>query len=247
MFNQKNSTAIIFVTAAILSLAVLMTVNLIFRLQIGKINGLLNQIRRQQFNQQVLIKRGTDPLISQGVKPLQQVLTKPLNNPDDPWRGSATAKVTIIEFSDFQCGYCAKVQKTLHQLATAYPRQLKFVWKDFPLINLYPKTLDAAIAARCAQQQGKFWEYHDLLFTHQDSLSINNYRQWAKQLDLDQKQFEQCLNNNQKVFNLIKNDFQEATKLGISGTPYFYINDQEVLGSASFEDFKKIIDIELEK
>lgn len=167
---------------------------------------------------------------------------------DDPVLGAADAPVTIVEFSDFQCPYCASFRtQTFEQIKSEYidTGKVKFVYRDFPL-DFHSEAMPAAEAAECADEQGKFWEYHDKLFENQKSLGTNNYKKWAADLDLDTKKFNECLDS-KKYKDEISKDIADGEDVGVTGTPAFIINGQLVSGTRPFSAFKQIIDQELAK
>jgi protein-disulfide isomerase len=159
-------------------------------------------------------------------------------------RGNPAAPVTILEFSDFQCPYCKKVVPTLNDLLTKYEGRVKLAYRDFPLRQLHPQAQMAAEAARCAEEQGKFWEYHDALFAEQAKLDENTLTASARKLGLDESVFQGCLKGG-KFKPQIEQDVQAGIKAGVAGTPGFFINGEFVNGAQSLEEFEKIIDREL--
>lgn len=165
---------------------------------------------------------------------------------DDPTKGSANAKVTMIEFSDFQCPFCARFWKdTLPLLEEEYIKtgKLKFVYRDFPL-DFHQFAKKAAEAAECANEQNKFWEYHDKLFENQQALDITSLKRYAQELGLDTAKFNECLDSG-KYANEVQKDVQDGMAYGVSGTPTFFINGIEVVGAQPYSVFKRIIDQEL--
>lgn len=164
---------------------------------------------------------------------------------DDPIRGRELAKVTIVEFSDFQCPYCGRVEPTIRQVMDTYKDDVRVVWKHLPL-SFHPNAMPAAEAAEAAREQGKFWEMHDLMFTHQADLSPAKYEEWATQLGLNMDQFRQSLAGHKNQAR-IKEDSALGNSMGASGTPTFFINGMLLVGAAPFENFKQVIDAELAK
>ncbi|MEM5804955.1 MAG: DsbA family protein [Candidatus Aenigmatarchaeota archaeon] len=165
---------------------------------------------------------------------------------DDPTKGSANAKVTMIEFSDFQCPFCARFWKdTLPLLEEEYIKtgKLKFVYRDFPL-DFHQFAKKAAEAAECANEQNKFWEYHDKLFENQQALDITSLKRYAQELGLDTAKFNECLDSG-KYANEVQKDVQDGMAYGVSGTPTFFINGIKVVGAQPYSVFKQIIDQEL--
>jgi len=192
-------------------------------------------------NFQVVKREGLseDPLIT-------LVSLTPSLKDSDPVRGLEKASVTIVEFGDFECSYCASMKSTLGDILAAYPQQVRLVWKDFPLTAVHDQAYQAAVAARCAQLQGKFWEMHDLLLANNFFLSPDNFSEFAEELGLNLEDFNQCLDLEQAA-SLVDEGIKQAQDLKIEGTPHFFINDQEISGTATFEDFKQLIEIELER
>ncbi len=164
----------------------------------------------------------------------------------EPFLGDATAPVTVVEFSDYQCSFCRKFwAETLPQLKDGYiiTGKVKFFFKDFPL-NSHPEAQPAALAAACAQEQGKFWEYHDKLFDGQRSLGDEQYAAWAEELGLDGDRFASCLSS-KKYQEDIQADIREAAALGILGTPAFVINGKVISGFQPYSVFVREVDAAL--
>jgi protein-disulfide isomerase len=130
-------------------------------------------------------------------------------------KGNKDAPVTIVEFSDFQCPYCSRVQPTLKQVLDAYPKDVKLVFKDFPL-SFHKQAQNAAKAARAAGEQGKYWEMHDLLFKDFNKLTDDSYKKYANQLNLDEAQFMADFNSN-KYDKLIQQDISLGRSVGVTG------------------------------
>jgi protein-disulfide isomerase len=162
-----------------------------------------------------------------------------------PIRGEKNAKLTIVEFSDFQCPFCNRVNPTLLQLLQAYPDKVRIAFKHMPL-GMHVDAPAAHAAAEAAHRQGKFWEMHDKIFANQRELKPEKFREYAKEIGLDLVKFEQDLAS-PDVKKRIDADSQEAEKLGVSGTPAFFINGRYLSGAQPFESFKKMIDEELAK
>jgi protein-disulfide isomerase len=161
-----------------------------------------------------------------------------------PALGPADAPVTIVEFSDFECPYCAKVGPTLKQVLDHYGDQVRLVFRHYPLTSVHKQAQEAAEAALCAAEQGKFWEMHDSLFADQKDLSVGRLKATAGTLGLDQDAFSQCLDSNRQA-EAVVTDVRAAMKAGVSGTPAFFINGRPVTGAVGFEKLAEIIDEEL--
>ncbi len=165
-----------------------------------------------------------------------------------PSEGSASAKVTIVEFSDFQCPFCSSFyNSSLVPMRKDYidTGKVKIVYRHFPL-GFHPEAQKAAEATECAKDQGKFWEMHDKIFLNQPSLSVANEKQWAKDLGLNSATFNQCLDSGKKAA-VVSADQKAGTEAGVSGTPTFFINGKSVVGAQPYAVFKQAIDAELAK
>lgn len=167
-----------------------------------------------------------------------------LQDAGSPAIGSSNPLVTIVEFSDFQCPFCAAVQPTLKQVLQQYGGAVKVVFKHLPL-DMHRNAKSAARAAYCASRQERFWEYHDALFTTKD-FSPEKYVQLAQALGLNLQTFQSCLNSVDSL-NAITSDVETARRLKIESTPSFIINDRVVSGAISFSEFEKIITLELQR
>ncbi|MGH0031951.1 MAG: DsbA family protein [Myxococcota bacterium] len=162
-----------------------------------------------------------------------------------PSKGNPEAKLAIVEFSDFQCPFCNRVTPTLEQIEQEYGDDVRIVFKHLPL-SIHPKAPAAHAAAEAAHRQGKFWEMHDLIFADQRNMSEAKYREYAEQIGLDMEQFEADLAS-AEVKKKVDADVAEASKLGVSGTPAFFVNGRFVSGAQPFTTFKTLIDEELGK
>lgn len=157
----------------------------------------------------------------------------------DPIRGNPEAPVTIIEFADYLCEFCKETSGTLKEILAAYPNQVRLVWKDFPNDALHANATQAAIAARCAGEQGKYWEYHDLLMAQSQFTLLPLFVNLAITLDLDRNAFAECLNT-ETPLPRVQKTIAEAQALGLDGVPFFFINNQPFTGT-TFEDFEHAI------
>lgn len=161
-----------------------------------------------------------------------------------PVKGPADAPVTMVEFSDFQCPFCSRVTPLIDQVIQAYPKELKFVYKEFPL-PMHPNAMPASRAAVAAQRQGKYWEMNAKLFANQQALQPDNFKQYAQELGLDVAKFEQDMNS-PDVQAQIAEDLQLAKQSAVSGTPTLFLNGKKVQ-NRSFEGLKQMIDEALQK
>lgn len=163
-----------------------------------------------------------------------------------PVRGEVAAPVTIVEFSDFHCPYCRTVQPTLLQVLERYKGKVRLVYKDLPLDGLHPNARRVSAAARCAGEQGKFWEFHDAAYagTVGTDVSPESMRKLATAAALDVTAFEQCLASDRHAAG-IQRDLAQAERLGLSGTPAFFVNGRLLTGAQPLEAFAKVIEEEL--
>jgi protein-disulfide isomerase len=159
-------------------------------------------------------------------------------------RGNPQAPITIVEFSDFQCPFCQRADGTVKELLSKYKGRVKLAYRDFPLSQIHSRAQEAAEASRCAAEQGKFWEYHDLLFSQFGKLDRPTLVEHARSLKLDAKSFEDCLSSG-KHSSEVERDQQEGTEAGVNGTPAFFINGVFLSGAQPAAAFEKIIDEEL--
>ena len=186
------------------------------------------------------IKDNEDYLSGFSSKANNKTLTAPEVFTSDPYQGSDKADTVIVTYEDFTCAYCSQMSASLKELVDKYPKKVKVVWKDF-VGSLNQTALRSALAARCAQAQGKFWEFHDALFANQNSLSDSFYKKTASDLGLEQNRFNACFEN-QEALPLIQNSFNEGLALGVDATPYLFVNNQRFSGLVSFEGLEKLID-----
>lgn len=168
------------------------------------------------------------------------------NVSDDPAFGPDDAVITIVEFSDFYCSFCGRfANQTLPQLQANYGDKIRFVYRDMPIIG-GQASVDAAIAASCANQQGKFWDYHNLLFSNPEARDITARVAFAGELGMDVAAFETCINDPAQL-DEVRLDLLDGQALGITGTPAFYINGRFLSGAQPYDTFKLLIDTELAK
>ena len=184
------------------------------------------------------------------IDPLKQVMSK-ISLDNQPARGPANAKVTIVEYSDFQCPYCARVYSTLEDdILKTYGDKVRFVFKNFPLSSIHPWAEDGALASECAFKQGndQFWTMYKGLFTKQGEINKDNLKDKATEIassgGIDVDKFKQCFEG-REALDAVKADQGEATSLGVSSTPTFFVNGRRLSGAQTPEGFKQLIDQEL--
>ena len=162
---------------------------------------------------------------------------------DSPRYGNVAAPVQIIEFSDFQCPYCTRGAETLTQVKEKYGDKVTIVFRHFPL-PMHDRAHRAAEASECANEQGKFWEYHDQLFANQRAMTEENLASYAENVKIDAAKFNECLTSGRHVAT-VEQDMKEGAAAGMSGTPGFFINGVFLGGAMPIEQFSEVIDAEL--
>lgn len=162
-----------------------------------------------------------------------------------PSRGESTAPVSLVVFSDFQCPYCKKVEATLKSLLKLYPKELKIVFRHNPM-PFHKDAAKASEASQCANDQNKFWEFHDLLFEHQDKMDEAMLNEHVKTLKLDEAAYKECMSSG-RAGKRVKQDLEIGHNLGITGTPTFFINGLRLVGAVPEQQFRLLIDTELSR
>jgi len=170
---------------------------------------------------------------------------------DDPVLGSPDAKVLIIEFGDYQCPSCRQFWKDIEpRLKKDYidTGKVKLVFRDFPLMQIHPEALMAAIAVNCAGEQEKYWQFHDKVFREQYNrgddvvrMKAVDLKKWAKDIGVDQAKFDQCLDS-EKFKNEVLKDKADGDAAGVQGTPTFFINGRAMGGAQQYPEYRKLID-----
>jgi len=160
-----------------------------------------------------------------------------------PSKGPATAPVTIVEFSDYECPYCVRAEATVKDVLAAYPGKIRIVYRDYPL-PMHAKAPKAAEAAHCAGDQGKYWEMHDKLFASNGKLDVADLKAHARDVGVDGGKFDQCLDSGEKA-KVVEMHKKAGDEVGVSGTPAFFVNGRLLSGAQPLDAFKAIIDEEL--
>lgn len=204
----------------------------------------------QQYLQEMRQKEARDGFIATlkqtyAVKSMLEPLRIPVEVASHPARGPEKAPLTIIEFSDFECPYCSRLFSTLKLVEKTYGDKMRLVYRQFPLAN-HPHAQKAAEASLCANEQGHFWEMHDLMFQDQKTLEVPDLKAKAATLKLDAAGFEKCLESN-RYAERVKKDVIDGSRAGVTGTPAMFINGRFVSGAVPYEELAKIIDEELPK
>lgn len=172
---------------------------------------------------------------------LQQMLTNPaavIGN--SPTLGASAKNIVLVEFSDFQCPFCAQAHQTIKAFMEKYKNEVTLTYKHLPLASIHPQAMPAAKAAWAAQQQGKFWEYYDALFTQQKDLGENLYVAIAENLNLDLAKFNRD-RQSKEAETAINQDLQLARQLGINGTPFFFLNQEAFSGALELPEIEQIL------
>jgi protein-disulfide isomerase len=184
------------------------------------------------------------------VDPLKQVMNK-IALANQPARGPADAKVTIVEYSDFQCPFCARVYTTLEdQVLKEYGDKVRLVFKNFPLTSIHPWAEDGALVSECAFAQGndQFWAMYKGLFTKQGEITKDNLKEKAAEIakegGIDPAKLQECIDG-RKTADAVKSDTDEAMALGVNSTPTFFVNGRRLSGAQTYDNFKQLIDQEL--
>ncbi len=160
---------------------------------------------------------------------------------DDHIRGDKDAPVTIVEFSDFQCPFCKRFHPTVKQVLGEYSKEVRWVYKHFPLDSIHPQARPAAEASECAAEQDKFWEFTDGLFENQSRLGGSLYKELAQDIGLNVNKFESCLSSG-KYKDKVEADLQEGIKLGVNGTPGGFVNGEQIAGAVSYGTLKTMVE-----
>lgn len=197
----------------------------------------------------VLLLYGLAKIGTKGTVTGSPTLSTPVTSAD--WsKGAENAKVTLVEYSDFQCPACGQYYPVVKRLASEFPNDLKIVYRNFPLREIHKNAQIAAQAAEAAGKQGKFWDMHDMLFNTQDAWENSNdpadiFVSYAKSLSLNEEQFRNDMNSSE-MRDKVNEDYDSGVKGNIQATPSFFVNDEYIENPNSFEEFKAIIQAKLQ-
>jgi protein-disulfide isomerase len=208
-----------------------------------QIRQYLNEQRQDERRAAFLNELRTATKVEVLLKP-PPVFRAPIDLAGTPSRGPADARVTIVEFSDFHCPFCKRVQPTLNALLAKYPKDVRLVYKHMPLDQLHPQARRAAEASWCAQQQGRFWEYHDQLYAGGPDGTDTTLAAVASQVGLDSAKYQQCMASGEAAAEVQK-QVVEGNRYGVNGTPGFFVNGRFLNGAVPLENFVQIVDEEL--
>lgn len=242
LFSKKNKFPVFLFVAASLA-AFILTPFLYFTLN----SSLANNSKNYELSQSFLNAgfKQKDPLVT-NMPDLKDMLKGPIIGSTDSILGKKDARVSLVEFSDYTCEFCQKQELVLKKIAVLYGDKIKIVWKDYPDGKPNSDSYKAAIAARCAGEQGNFWQYHDLLFANASDLNSNKLIKLANDLNLNEAKFKECLLD-KNILNIIKDNIAEANALQITGVPFIFVNDKEIMGEITLAELKQMIDLELNK
>jgi protein-disulfide isomerase len=188
--------------------------------------------------------RNDDPYVTKNPT-LKDIITGPIISKNDPSLGDETAPVTIVYFSDFTCQFCHSEEQIFKKIISEYKTQIRLIWKDYPEADKNSISYKSAIAGRCALAQGKFWQFHDLLFAVADGIEEDDFFTIAGELDIENKEFKKCYTE-QETARFVDENMEEADALGIVGIPDIYVNDKEVVGEVGYEELRGMIEKELD-
>ncbi|NIW36059.1 MAG: thioredoxin domain-containing protein [Gemmatimonadetes bacterium] len=164
-----------------------------------------------------------------------------------PSRGPADASVTVVEFTDYQCPFCTRhFEQTYPLLMQQYGDRIRYAVRNFPLVRIHPHAAKAAEAAECAHDQGRFWEYHDRLFENNAALDVESLKRYAADLDLEVSQFNKCLDSGRKS-EIVARDLEDGSRLGVRGTPTFFINGRILVGAQPYPVFRDAVELALQQ
>lgn len=206
----------------------------------GQITGRLQGMKRQEAVQKLLasLQKNTEVKVN-----LQQPRANIVAG-DHPSKGKKDAPITLIEFSDFQCPFCHRARETVNQILSAYGNKVHYVFRDFPL-SFHKDAMLAHASTHCAGEQDKYWEYSNVLWENQQNLKRDNLVTLAKNLKLNEDKFTKCIDSG-KYVDQINKSIKEGSAVGVTGTPAYFINGRFISGAQPFENFKEVIDEELE-
>lgn len=174
---------------------------------------------------------------------LQTINNEAVNNfGDDPSFGPENADITVVMFEDFECPYCGKAFPVISSMREQFGDSVRFIYRDFPITAIHANAQKAAEAGQCAYAQGKFWEYHDLLFKNQTKLTVADLKSHASKLGLDTDQFNTCLDTGEYA-DEVQQDFEDGVRAGVSGTPTFFFNGNPVKGVLTQNAFVQVISV----
>lgn len=195
----------------------------------------------------VLYPKPAEPVYDINITDADHVRYGPGDSDTNPLgcKGDA-CPITVVEYSEYQCPYCEKVLDDTKKTLDAFKGKIRWVVRDFPL-DFHPKAMPAALAAKCASFQGKFWPMYYELFQHQRTLTTEDFDKISSKLKLNTSEFKKCYTGSDKAKKMVTSNVESGRKLGVTGTPAFFINGRKLSGALPFNEFKKIIEEEMKK
>jgi protein-disulfide isomerase len=184
------------------------------------------------------VKAAPSPAAARPQVDPNKVYTIPIGS--SPVKGPKDAKVTIVKFSDYQCPFCSQAANMADEVLKAYPKDVNLVYKQFPLTSIHPAALPASKAALAAGKQGKYWEYHAILFQNQRELGPDKLKEYAGKVGLDMARWEKDMNS-PEIAEQVTRETNEARSADVTGTPTFFVNGKRVT-NRSVDGFKAMID-----
>ena len=197
----------------------------------------------------ILYPRPTEPVYKVAITKDDHVRYGPRNQDVNPMPGGCkgdACELTVVEYSEFQCPFCSRVIPTVKRLLSEYKGKIRWIVRDFPL-NFHDRARPAAVAAKCAGFQGKYWEMYELLFENQQKLSDSDLDSYAEKIKLDKKKYDKCVNSPTLAERMIDKNMNMGSAVGITGTPAFIINGRKLSGALPHDEFKRVFDEELVK
>lgn len=251
---SRNEQAVVTISRSVLSHLLVAAVFMIIGLLIGYVS--YERIDEHVNDQQLVAAADVETIIQQAVgtavASLPQIAADATPDPNmryvvdtegDPSLGPDDALITMVEFGDFQCGYCKRFNdETIGPLMERFGDDVRLVFRDYPVLG--PGSQQSALAAECADDQGKFWEFHDRLYAAPDQLNLETYINYATDLEMDVSAFTDCYENEVLRDEIIE-DFVSGQRLGVTGTPTFFINGKMLVGAQPLETFILMIETEL--
>lgn len=187
-----------------------------------------------------------EPVYQVNVTEVDHVRYGPSPKDTKPAGCSNDCAITIVEYSEFQCPFCERVMPDVKRVLTEYKGKVRWITRDFPL-SFHDRARPAAVAAHCAGDQGKFWDMYTTLFENQNALGDADFEKYAQKIEVDMAKWQECVKSPGPKNELIDRHFQSGVKLGVSGTPAFFINGRRLSGALPFSEFKRVIDEELKR
>jgi predicted DsbA family dithiol-disulfide isomerase len=242
--KENGFPSALFIIVSLLNLVLLTGVFIAFSVISERHSLVENEQRTKKTLSEGERLKGVDPFITRGPG-ANNALSGPIIRKNDPILGPEDAPVTIVEFADFKCDICQKQNQVLKRVQEEYGDKIRVIWKDYPSYEKNSPSFKAARAGRCAWRQDGFWSYADLLYENNDKEQNDQlFISLAGDAGLNVYDFRSCLQE-RRVDDLIMNNIVEASNLGIPGIPFLYVNEQEVMGEAGYEEVKRLVGIEL--